>query len=78
MTKPRDHHDHESHAYGRAHAIRDRGETQWRVSFAGGYKGTVHEVGGLFHATYLGHVGEADLGGYPSLDDAIDALMDED
>jgi len=78
MIEPRDDDDNVSHRYGPAHATRHSGETHWRVSFARDFKGTVHEVGGRFHATYRGHGVDTDLGDCPTLDDAIEALMDED
>lgn len=64
--------------YGHAHAVRLPGDTHWRVSFGGAFKGTADEVDGAFHAVYRAHGVGTDLGDHPSLSDAIEALMDED
>ena len=66
--------------HGNAHADRAPGDDFWSVSFGGAKKGTVRESEGLFYAVYLGHgvKGGVDCMEWPSLVEAIEALMEED
>jgi len=80
MTESQERRNFESVRFGPAQAVKARGSSTWRVSFAGGVKGRVEEEDGLFRAVYMAHGRgvEVDCELWPSLRDAVDALMDED
>ena len=70
----------ERFTYGNVQAARVPGDDFWSVSFGGAKKGTVRESEGLFRALYHGHgaKGGVDCKEWPSLAEAIEALMEED
>ena len=80
MAEPKDRRDFDTMWFGPAQAVKPRGDSTWRVSFAGGMKGRVEEDDGLFHSIYMahGHDAHVDCQLWPSLGEAVEALIEED